>query len=237
MFLWTKICRPAFSWINVPTVPGWQGIAMNKHMYWIALPTAVHLASQPRLLELLRSASIWIRNGWIVSNLNLKLTELNSMNVMIVSTVTVSYWTLTCNGNRYLIIACAFLTFVYVSACCLNVLSGFDWLEKLSKRGEKFDIVILDPPSSSVGKKKRRWSVRNDMDELVALAAPLVKKGGLLWTTTNSAAIPPIKFARLCKKGLDSAGLRSAKLERIQPMPVDFPSIGPNPVKNLVWRL
>ena len=75
------------------------------------------------------------------------------------------------------------------------------------------------------------------MDELVALAAPLVKKGGLLWTTTNSNSISPIKFAKLCVKGFESVGLKNAKLERVQPMPLDFPSIGPQPVKNLVWRL
>jgi 23S rRNA (cytosine1962-C5)-methyltransferase len=118
---------------------------------------------------------------------------------------------------------------------CING-DCFEWLEKLSRRGETFDIVILDPPSSSVGKKKRRWSVRNDMDELVQLAAPLVKKGGLLWTTTNSGSLPPIKFANLCRKGLYDAGV-TAKLERIQPMPLDFPSVGAQPVKNLVWRI
>lgn len=114
---------------------------------------------------------------------------------------------------------------------------GFDWLAKLAKRGEKYDIVILDPPSSSVGKKKKRWSIKNDMPELVALAAQVVKKGGLLWTTTNSASVTPVKFAKLCRQGLDDAGLQSAKLERTQPMPHDFPSIGPQPVKNYVWRL
>jgi 23S rRNA (cytosine1962-C5)-methyltransferase len=113
----------------------------------------------------------------------------------------------------------------------------FEWIEKLGKRGEKFDIVILDPPSSSVGKKKRRWSVKNDMEELVQLAAPLVKSGGLLWTTTNSASIHPLKFANQCRNGLENAGIHSAKLERIQPMSVDFPTVGPQPVKNLVWRI
>ena len=112
----------------------------------------------------------------------------------------------------------------------------FEWLEKLRRRDEKFDIVILDPPSSSVGKKKKRWSVNRDMAELVQLAAPLVKKGGLLWTTTNSASLPPLKFTGLCRKGFERAGLNS-KLERVQPMSVDFPSIGPPPVKNLVWRI
>jgi len=112
----------------------------------------------------------------------------------------------------------------------------FEWLDKLRKRGEKFDIVILDPPSSSVGKKKKRWSVNRDMAELVELAAPLVKKGGLLWTTTNSASLDPLKFTSLCQKGFENAGINS-KLERIQPMSVDFPSIGSQPVKNLVWRI
>jgi 23S rRNA G2069 N7-methylase RlmK/C1962 C5-methylase RlmI len=72
---------------------------------------------------------------------------------------------------------------------------------------------------------------------LVSLAAGLVKKGGWLWTTTNSASIHPIKFARLCKKGLDDAGIHDAKLERVQPMPGDFPTIGPQAVKNYVWRI
>jgi 23S rRNA G2069 N7-methylase RlmK/C1962 C5-methylase RlmI len=75
------------------------------------------------------------------------------------------------------------------------------------------------------------------MASLVELAAPLVKKGGLLWTTTNSAGIYPDKFARMVKKGLENAGCKTAKLVRIAPMPVDFPSIGAHPVKNLVWRV
>lgn len=113
---------------------------------------------------------------------------------------------------------------------------GFDWLARLAKRGEQFDIVILDPPSTSVGKKKKRWSVKSDMAELVSLAAPLVKTDGLLFTTTNSASIRVDKFANMCKKGLDDVGI-SGKLERVSPMPSDFLSIGPQPVKNLVWRI
>lgn len=118
-------------------------------------------------------------------------------------------------------------------------IAGFDWLNRLNKRGEKFDIVILDPPCTSVGKKKKRWSVKNDMDELVALAAPLVKPGGLLWTTNNCSTVRPEKFARMCKSGLEQAGKggMASKLERVVPMPVDFPSIGTQPVTNLVWRV
>ncbi len=116
----------------------------------------------------------------------------------------------------------------------------FDWLKRLGKRGEKFDIVILDPPSTSVAntKKKgkaRRWSVKNDMDELVKLAVPLVKTpGGLLFTTTNSASLSAYRFAKLCQNGLEG---KEYQLDRIVPMPHDFPTIGPSPVKNIVWRI
>lgn len=114
----------------------------------------------------------------------------------------------------------------------------FDWLARLAKRGEKYDIVIVDPPSTSVGgKKKKRWSAKKDYDELVFLASKLVKNGGLLWTTTNSATISPVEFARMCEKGLANAGITSAKLERVAPMPIDFPTIGSPPVKNFIWRM
>lgn len=106
----------------------------------------------------------------------------------------------------------------------------FDWLSRLSKRGEKFDIVILDPPSTSVGKKKKRWSVKKDMDELVQLACPLVKKGGFLWTSTNCAGLSVDKFAQLCLKGITDSS-RVGVLDRVAPMPHDFPSIGPQNVK------
>ena len=113
----------------------------------------------------------------------------------------------------------------------------FDWLVRLAKRNEQFDVVILDPPSTSVGKKKKRWSVKSDMAELVTLAAPLVKSDGLLFTTTNSASLRTEKFVNMCQKGLMDAGITNAKLERVSPMPSDFSSIGPQPVRNLVWRL
>lgn len=157
------------------------------------------------------------------------------MNGMIASMVIVSASMI--GDDWYIVLHSGHIILKDVVIYSVTFFIGFEWLEKLGKRGEKFDIVILDPPSSSVGKKKKRWSVKRDMDELVALAAPLVKKGGLLWTTTNSASMSPVKFARICKRGLDNVGLQSAKLERIQPMPVDFPSIGPQPVKNFVWRI
>ena len=52
----------------------------------------------------------------------------------------------------------------------------FDWFVRLRNRGEKFDLVILDPPSTSVGKKKKRWSAARHYSDLVKLAVPLLPR-------------------------------------------------------------
>ena len=109
----------------------------------------------------------------------------------------------------------------------------FDWVRRLAKRGERFDLVILDPPGTSVGKRKRRWSAARDYHELVALAAPLLSPGGRLWTTTNVRKLTPHRFAAAVRRGLPPG----ARLERVCRPAVDFPCDGPAPVKTLVWRL
>lgn len=113
----------------------------------------------------------------------------------------------------------------------------FDWLRRFVGRGERFDVVILDPPSTSVGTRKKRWSVKRDMAELVELATPLVKNDGLLWTTNNCATLPSRRFANACRKGLVAAGAAESRLERFVPMPQDFPSVGSQPVTNILWRV
>lgn len=109
----------------------------------------------------------------------------------------------------------------------------FDWVRRLANRGEQFDLVILDPPSTSVGKKKRRWSAARDYPELVQLAAPLVAPGGRLWAATNHRQISPRRFAAMVGGALGEG----ARLERICPPAVDFPTDGPAPVKTHVWRV
>jgi 23S rRNA (cytosine1962-C5)-methyltransferase len=108
----------------------------------------------------------------------------------------------------------------------------FEWLPRLHKQGRQFDLVILDPPSTSVGKKRKRWSAAKQYSELVALAAPLIKPGGRLWSSTNHRQTLPQTFAQRVNAGLPSG----FKLERVCPQPVDHPTIGPAPLKVLVWR-
>jgi len=109
----------------------------------------------------------------------------------------------------------------------------FDWLRRLSRRGERFDLLILDPPSTSVGKRKRRWSAHKDYAELVHLAAPLLNPGGRLWTATNHRKSSVRAFAQRVMRGLPEG----TRLERVCPPALDFPSDEPAFVKTLVWQL
>ncbi|MCA9547958.1 MAG: class I SAM-dependent methyltransferase, partial [Myxococcales bacterium] len=109
----------------------------------------------------------------------------------------------------------------------------FDWARRLANRGERFDLVICDPPSTSVGKRKRRWSAAKDYPELVGLLSPLVAPGGALWAATNHRGVTPARFAELVGRGAPWG----AWLERVCPPAVDFPGpAGPAPVKTHVWR-
>ncbi len=108
----------------------------------------------------------------------------------------------------------------------------FNWIPRLARRGERFDLVILDPPSTSIGTKKRRWSARKDYPELVQMAASLVAPGGALWTATNHRGIPPRRFARLVQRGLPEG----YQFERVCPLAEDFPCIEEPHLKTFVWR-
>ena len=108
----------------------------------------------------------------------------------------------------------------------------FDWLRRLTKRGERFDLIILDPPSTSVGTKKKRWSAKRDYPELIALTLPLLEPGGRILTATNHRQLTPYSFTQLVGGALPKGFV----LERVCPPAVDFPSDAALPVKNLIWR-
>lgn len=109
----------------------------------------------------------------------------------------------------------------------------FDWLRRLARREARYDLVILDPPSTSVGARGKRWSAAQDCGELVRLAVPLLAPGGRLLTITNHRGVTPARFGTLVSQGLPEG----ARLERVGPMPVDFPEDGPPTVKSWIWRL
>jgi 23S rRNA (cytosine1962-C5)-methyltransferase len=76
----------------------------------------------------------------------------------------------------------------------------FDWLGRFAKRGERFDTIILDPPSFARG-KTGVFRVQSDYAHLVRQALPCLEPGGLLIACTNHAGLPSSDFALQIQQG------------------------------------
>jgi len=72
----------------------------------------------------------------------------------------------------------------------------FEWLRKFVKRGDRWDMVMLDPPTFATTKKGRAFRAERDYEELAALAMPLVLPGGTLFCSTNQRTLTPENFER-----------------------------------------
>jgi len=98
---------------------------------------------------------------------------------------------------------------------------AMSWLARAARKGESFDLVVLDPPSYSTTKKGRFVADRDYVD-LAAAAMAVVAPGGTLVACTNHRGITPDKFRRIL---FDAA--RTAKRDvtrmRDMPEPPDFP--------------
>jgi 23S rRNA (cytosine1962-C5)-methyltransferase len=99
---------------------------------------------------------------------------------------------------------------------------AFDWLRRLAKKGRLFDVVLLDPPTFSQSKERGIFRAEKDYGKLVAAALPVLKPGGVLFTATNAADLPPEAFLAAVDVALAAAG-REAVQQHYAPQPPDFP--------------
>jgi 23S rRNA (cytosine1962-C5)-methyltransferase len=81
-------------------------------------------------------------------------------------------------------------------------LSGdvFEWFKRFAKRGRRWDVVILDPPTFSTTKEGRRFQAERDYDALAAQAAALVAPGGTLFCSTNQRTLSPERFEEAIRR-------------------------------------
>lgn len=99
---------------------------------------------------------------------------------------------------------------------------AFDWLGRLARREQRFDLVIADPPSySSV--KGRRFAASHDYAALAAACARVVAPGGLLLCCSNEESLARPAFRAACLRGVAEAG-RAARVHAYDRAPtLDFP--------------
>jgi 23S rRNA (cytosine1962-C5)-methyltransferase len=98
----------------------------------------------------------------------------------------------------------------------------FTWLERARKKGERFDVVVLDPPSYSTNKRGGRFVADKDYAGLAAAALGVLGPGGRLLACTNHRGITRARFRKI----LFDAG-RSAHREVSQVKDLAAPSDHP----------
>lgn len=98
---------------------------------------------------------------------------------------------------------------------------AFAWLARAAKRGESFDLVIVDPPSYSTT-KRRRFVADTDYTELAAAALRIVAPHGALLACTNHRGISHGRFRRML---FDAARAAGREVAQVKDMPelTDYP--------------
>src|SRR6266536_96370 len=94
-------------------------------------------------------------------------------------------------------------------------------LPRLARRAEKFDAIILDPPTFSRSRRARRFQVEEDFEKLLIDALELAERDGHVLVSTNCSALREHALevmARYCLK----ATRRAATFHRSSRLP-DFP--------------
>jgi 23S rRNA (cytosine1962-C5)-methyltransferase len=83
--------------------------------------------------------------------------------------------------------------------------NAFDEMERLAGAGERFGIVVADPPAFVKARKDLKAGARG-YRKMVRLAAPLVSPGGLLFAASCSHHVDAPLFADQVRRGLSDAG-------------------------------
>ena len=103
----------------------------------------------------------------------------------------------------------------------------FELLKRYAEQGERFDLVILDPPSLAKDKQSRHAALRA-YQRLNTAALRCVVPGGLLVSSSCTAQVSPTDFHRMLSEAANRAKVRVQVVHEAghaldHPVPVHFP--------------
>ncbi len=93
------------------------------------------------------------------------------------------------------------------------------FLLRAVKKGNKFDVIIIDPPSFARHENKT-FVIKRDLPKLIALAVASLNPGGALFVSTNNSELTHAHLERMLALGLN--GRKVKNLTRLG-QDVDFP--------------
>jgi 23S rRNA (cytosine1962-C5)-methyltransferase len=97
----------------------------------------------------------------------------------------------------------------------------FAALARMAERNQRFDLVVLDPPTFS-SSKGRTFTALRDYGELVAAALGVLDPGGILCASSNAAKLSPSDFDRALGRGAALSGQPLIVTQRLG-QPPDYP--------------
>jgi 23S rRNA (cytosine1962-C5)-methyltransferase len=106
----------------------------------------------------------------------------------------------------------------------------FEVLSRLSRKGEKFDLIVLDPPTFSRSHRGKIFQVESDFEGLLMAVLEVADRDSRILLSTNCAALNERALevmARFCLKASRRAGSFHS-----EPRPVDFP---PESGASTIW--
>ncbi len=97
----------------------------------------------------------------------------------------------------------------------------FHYIEKLMKRSESYERIILDPPVRSIA-GTGRFFLKSDLHKLVASCLKILSPKGRLFVTDNTLQGTTDKLTQKINKGSETAGIPCSIVKIFEPEP-DFP--------------
>lgn len=107
-----------------------------------------------------------------------------------------------------------------------------EWLGRFAKKGDAFELVVLDPPGFATTKTSR-FTASRDYHQLVSAAAKVVAPGGLLLSMCNVEAMSMADVQLQIDRGL--AGRSNRRVTSFGASAVDF--VQPSALKCVVHEL
>src|SRR5215472_17153949 len=107
------------------------------------------------------------------------------------------------------------------ATCIFRRGQAFAEAARLAAAGERFDIVIADPPAFAKSRREVPAALRG-YRKLARLAASVTATGGILFLASCSFNIGPAEFAEAVRRGLGDAG-RSCRILRVAGADADHP--------------
>ena len=77
-----------------------------------------------------------------------------------------------------------------------------NWLERFARKGRRFDLVILDPPTFSRDKEGRVFTVESGLPGLIRAAEGVLGPDGGMFCSTNQRTLTAEGFGKLIREGL-----------------------------------